>query len=84
MAKYTRGASPKVLEGSWDAYLELLEDDLHPTLEGLSDTLAVQAAWDPKAGKAKAQEIVDLRFVDNLKRSGFFDRLYERTNVSHK
>jgi NitT/TauT family transport system substrate-binding protein len=84
MAKYTRGASPKVLEGSWDAYSELLEDDLHPTLEGLSDTLAVQAAWDPKAGKAKAQEIVDLRFVDNLKRSGFFDRLYERTNVSHK
>lgn len=84
MAKYTRGASPKVLEGSWDAYSELLEDDLHPTLEGLSDTLAVQAAWDPKAGKAKAQDIVDLRFVENLKRSGFFDRLYGRTNVTHK
>jgi len=84
MAKYTRGASPKVLEGSWDAYSELLEDDLHPTLEGLNDTLAVQAAWDPKAGKAKAQEFVDLRFVENLKRSGFFDQLYGRANVSHK
>jgi len=84
MAKYTRGATPKVLEGSWDAYSELLEEDLHPTLEGLNDTLAVQAAWDPKAAKAKAQDIVDLRFVNNLKRSGFIDRLYGRTNVSHK
>jgi ABC-type nitrate/sulfonate/bicarbonate transport system substrate-binding protein len=84
MAKYTRGATPKVLEGSWDAYSELLEEDLQPTLEGLSDTLAVQAAWDPKAGKAKAQDMVDLRFVNNLEKSGFFDRLYGRTNVTHK
>lgn len=84
MAKYTRGASPEVLEGSWTAYSELLEEDLHPTIEGLSDTLAVQATWDPKAAKAKAQDIVDLRFVDNLKRSGFIDRLYGRANVSHK
>ena len=73
-----------MLEGSWDAYAELLEEDLHPTLEGLSDTLAVQAAWDPKAGKAKAQDMVDLRFVENLKKSGFVDQLYGRANVSHK
>jgi NitT/TauT family transport system substrate-binding protein len=84
MAKYTRGATHKVLEGSWDAYSELLEEDLRPTLEGLSDTLAVQAAWDPKAGKAKAQDMVDLRFVNNLEKSGFIDRLYGRTSVTHK
>ena len=84
MAKYTRGAAPEVLEGSWAAYSELLEEDLHPTLEGLSDTLAVQATWDPKAAKAKAQDIVDLRFVDNLKKSGFIDQLYGRTTMSHK
>jgi len=50
----------------------------------LSDTLSVQAAWDPKAAKAKPQEFLDLRFVDNLKKNGFIDRLYGRTNVSHK
>ena len=84
MAKYTRGATPAVLEGSWAAYSELLEEDLHPTLEGLTDTLAVQATWDPKAAKARAQDIVDLRFVDNLKKSGFIDQLYGRAHVSHK
>jgi len=28
--------------------------------------------------------MVDLRFVENLKKSGFVDQLYGRANVSHK
>jgi len=82
MAKYTRGAKPNVLEGSWVAYKELLQEDTQPTLDGLNDTLAVQASWDPKAAKAKAEDFVDLRFVNNLKRSGFIDKLYGRTHMS--
>ncbi len=82
MAKYTRGAKPNVLEGSWLAYKELLEEDTYPTLEGLNDTLAVQASWDPKAANARAEDFVDLRFVDQLKKSGFVNRLYGGTHVS--
>ena len=82
MAKYTRGATPAVLEGSWEAYAELLQEDLYPTIEGLTDTLAVQASWDPKAANAKATDVVDLRFVDNLKKSGFIDRLYGGSHMS--
>jgi NitT/TauT family transport system substrate-binding protein len=81
MAKYTRGANPGVLEGSWLAYQNVLQEDTYPTLAGLQDTLAVQDEWDPKAATAKAEDFVDLRFVRNLKRSGFIDRLYGRSNV---
>lgn len=84
MAKYTRGASTEVLEGSWAAYSELLEENLRPTLTGLNDTLAVQATWDPKAAKAKAEDFVDLRFVDDLNKSGFIEQLYGRAHVTHK
>lgn len=84
MAKYTRGAKPDVLEGSWVAYSELLEEDMRPTLEGLSDTLAVQASWDPKAGSAKPEDFVDLRFVNNLKTSGFLAKLYGADTTSKK
>lgn len=84
MAKYTRGANPNVLEGSWVSYKELLEEDTAPTLAGLTDTLAVQAAWDPKAAKAKAEDFVDLRFVDNLRQSGFLTKLYGTDAVSKK
>jgi hypothetical protein len=48
----------------------------------LNDTLAVQASWDSKAAKAKAEDFVDLRFVNNLKKSGFIDNLYGRTHMS--
>jgi len=82
MAKYTRGAKPNVLEGSWIAYKDLLDEDTYPTLEGLNDTLAVQANWDPKAASAKAEDFVDLRFVKQLKTSGFIDKLYGRSHVS--
>jgi NitT/TauT family transport system substrate-binding protein len=82
MAKYTRGQKPDVLEGSWVAYKELLEEDTYPTLEGLSDTLAVQAFWDPKAATARAEDFVDLRFVDQLKKSGFVNKLYGGTPIS--
>ena len=84
MAKYTRGAQPNVLEGSWLAYKVLLEEDLVPTLEGLNETLAVQASWDAKAANAKAEDFVDLRFVDNLKTSGFLTKLYGADAVSKK
>jgi len=57
MAKYTHGANESVLEGSWLAYKDLLQEDTRPTLEGLRDTLAVQASWDPKAAKAKAEDL---------------------------
>lgn len=82
MSKYTRGQKSDVLEGSWVAYKDLLVEDTYPTLEGLNDTLAVQANWDPKAAKVRAEDFVDLHFVDNLKKSGFLEKLYGGAKLS--
>src|SRR5687768_2192153 len=77
MQKYTRGQDRKVLEGAYAAYDEMLVKDTHPTMEGLQNTLDVQAAWDPKAAGAKAENVVDLRFVKDLKKNGFISKLYD-------
>ena len=84
MSKYTRGQNPAVLEGTWEAYSELLQEDTRPTMEGLQDTLAVQAAWDPKAANANAEDFVDLRFVNDLQKSGFLAKLYGGKELSRK
>src|SRR5262249_36191620 len=76
MQKYSRGQKRSVLEGTYTAYRELFVEDTYPTLIGLKNTLEVQASWDPKAGNAKAKDFVDLRFVDQLKKSGFITKLY--------
>jgi len=46
-------------------------DDTYPTIEGLRNILDIQADIDPKAARAKPEEVLDLRFVDDLKKSGF-------------
>ena len=78
MQKYTRGLDRAVLEGAYGANYEFLVEDTYRTLEGLKQTLDIQALTDPRAGKAKAEDFVELRFVDELKKSGFLDKLYGR------
>jgi NitT/TauT family transport system substrate-binding protein len=78
MSKYTRGMSRSALAGGYDSFNELLVEDTYPTLEGLKNILEIQASMDPKAAKAKPEEFVDLRFLDELKRSDFINKLYGR------
>lgn len=78
MQKYTRGLPRDVLEGAHAANSELLVEDTYPTLEGLKQTLEVQALTDPRATKTKPDDFVELRFVDEMKKSGFVDKLYGR------
>jgi NitT/TauT family transport system substrate-binding protein len=76
--KYTRGLSREILEGAYAANTSLLVEDTYPTVEGLKGTLEVQALTDARAAKAKVEDFVELRFVDELKKSGFVDKLYGR------
>lgn len=78
MQKYTRGQNRAALEGTYVAYRELLVEDVYPTLEGLKNTLEIQASFDPKATKSKVDDFVDVRFVDELRKTGFIDSLYNR------
>lgn len=75
MQKYARGKDRAFFEAVYDSSRQLLVEDTYPTLEGLKNTLEIQASIDPKAAKAKAEDFVDLRFVDELKKSGFIDKL---------
>jgi ABC-type nitrate/sulfonate/bicarbonate transport system substrate-binding protein len=76
MQKYARGPDRSFFEAVYDSSRELLVEDTYPTIEGLKNTLEIQASIDPKAAKAKAEDFVELRFVNELKKSGFIEKLY--------
>jgi NitT/TauT family transport system substrate-binding protein len=78
MQKYTRGVPRDILEGAYAANSALLVEDTYPTLDGLKNTLDVQALSDPRAAKVKAEDMVELRFVDEMRKSGFVNKLYGR------
>ncbi len=75
MQKYTRGLGRDILDGAYAANAELLVDDGYPTLEGLKQTLEIQALTEPRAAKAKVEDFVELRFVDEMRKSGFVEKL---------
>lgn len=76
--KYSRGPSRRFFEQAYEANVGVLVEDTYPTMEGLRNTLEIQAVLDPKAAKAKAEDFVDLRFVDELRKSGFIEKLYRK------
>lgn len=78
MHKYTRGVDRALLEAAHKANSEILVDDGYPTLEGLKQTLEIQSLNDPRAAKAKADDFVELRFVEELRKSGFAEKLQGR------
>jgi ABC-type nitrate/sulfonate/bicarbonate transport system substrate-binding protein len=78
MQKYTRGLARDILEGAHAANSELLIDDTYPTVEGLKQTLEIQGLTDPRAAKAKVEDFVELRFVEEMRKSGFVQKLYGR------
>ena len=77
--KYTRGVNRAVLDAAYAANVEFLVEDTYPTLEGLRQTLEIQALTDPRATKAKPEDFVELRFVDEMKKAGFVDKLFGRS-----
>jgi NitT/TauT family transport system substrate-binding protein len=76
MQKYSRGPTRAFFDEVYDSNLGVLVEDTYPTIEGLKNTLEIQATIDPKAAKAKAEDFVDLRFVEELRKSAFIEKLY--------
>lgn len=76
MQKYSRGPNRSFFEAAYEANVGTLVDSTYPTIEGLRNTLDIQAALDPKAAYAKVEDFVELRFVDEIRKSGFLENLY--------
>jgi len=53
-----------------------LEPRLALKLDALQANLDEIAPVDPRAKNIKPQELVDSRFLDEMEKSGFFDRLW--------
>lgn len=76
MQKYARGPGRNFFEQAYEANAAVLVEDTYPTLAGLKNTLEIQAVLEPKAAKAKPEDFVDLRFVDELRKTRFVEKLY--------
>ena len=77
MGKYLRLTDRKVLDAAYNGEVKVLEKSLELNNEGLQSILDEVSRTDPRAKKIKAEELVDRRFLDEMKSSGFFDKLWK-------
>ena len=76
LQKYLRVNDRKILEAAYNAEIKALEPRLALKLDALQANLDEIAPVDPRAKNIKPQELVDSRFLDEMDKSGFFDRLW--------
>ncbi|MEK7228429.1 MAG: ABC transporter substrate-binding protein [Candidatus Binatota bacterium] len=77
LGKYLRVTDRKVLDSSYNTEIKAVEPRLEIRPEGIQGILDEVAKVDPRARKVKPEELIDRRFLEEMDKSGFFDRLWE-------
>jgi len=76
--KYMRTNDAEVLETSYQAYVTTTPKKPYPTLKGLQFLLDRLAPQMPQAKTAKPEQFVDLSFLQELEKEGFFNEMAKR------
>ncbi len=76
--KYMRTNDVDVLETSYQAYVSTTQKKPYPTLKGLQFLLDRLAPQMPQAKSAKPEQFVDLSFLQELEKEGFFNEMAKR------
>jgi NitT/TauT family transport system substrate-binding protein len=77
-AKYMRTNDPSVLEDSYNGYIKSIPKKPYPTLKGIQFMLDVLAPSLPNAKNFKPEQFVDLSFLQELEKEGFFNEMAKR------
>ncbi len=77
LGKYLRLSDRKIFDAAYNSETKALEPRLDIKLEGVQAVLEEVAKVDPRAKKVKAEDLVDRRYLDEMEKSGFFDRLWK-------
>lgn len=76
LGKQLRVQDRKILDAAYNDEIKVLEPKLDLKMQALQATLDDVAQIDPRAKKVKPQELVDLRYLDDMEKTGIFDKLW--------
>jgi NitT/TauT family transport system substrate-binding protein len=76
LSKYLRIDDRKVLDQAYGAEIKALEPRMELRLEAVQAILDDVAPSDARAKKFKPQELYDRRYLDDMEKNGFMDKLW--------
>lgn len=77
-AKYMRNDDPEFLEFAHQLYVKLIPKKPYPTLKGIQNLLDLLAPQMEQAKSAKPEQFVDLTFLQELEKEGFYNEMAKR------
>jgi hypothetical protein len=66
---------PEIAEDTWNQFREYLPFPPYVSRKGMEPIIAEVAATDAQAKSAKPDDFIDMRFVEELEKEGFFKKL---------
>ncbi len=78
LTRYMRTEDHDVLEYSYEHYLKRTPKKPYPTMKGIQNLVDMSAPQIPQAKTAKPEQFVDLSFLQELEKEGFFEELGRR------
>lgn len=76
LGKFLRVTDRKILDASYNTEVKALEPKLEIRPEAIQSILDEVAKIDPRARKVKPEDLIDRRYIDEMEKSGFFDKLW--------
>jgi NitT/TauT family transport system substrate-binding protein len=76
--KYVKIKNPEFLSATYDDYVQITDPKAYPNLEGIRFALEEVAKRSPAAKGKKPEEFVNLKFLEELEREGFFKEIYAK------
>ena len=80
-AKYLRTDDPEYLDYAHQTYVKLIPRRPYPTLKGIQNLLDMLAPQIAQAKTAKPDQFVDVSFLQELEKEGFFTEMAKRYPV---
>jgi ABC-type nitrate/sulfonate/bicarbonate transport system substrate-binding protein len=78
LGKKLRVTDKRILDAAYNAEIKALESRLAMSTESIQAMIEDVAQTDPRAKKVKAQEMIDMRYIDDMEKSGFFEQIWKK------
>lgn len=76
LAKQLQVQDRKILDAAYNDEIKVLEPRLELKMEALQAIFDDVAQVDPRAKRVRSQDVVDLRYIEEMEKSGFFAQLW--------
>ena len=81
IAKRLKASDPKVIDASYEEFKRLMPLDAAPSAEGAKAVIAALEGMKSPVGSKNVDDYLDMRFINDLKKEGFFDALKKQYNI---